>query len=302
MATRALETWRDSGSSHVVRIGGAAHRIQVLERGSASAALLLVHGFPTASFDWRRVIDAFAARWRVLAPDLLGFGLSDKPRRFPYSVFAQADVVERLLAARGVESLDVVAHDLGDTVVQELLARELERTARGEPGVALRSVVFLNGGLFPEAHRARLVQHALAGPLGPLLARFIGATQFARSFAALFGPETKPSPAELDETWQLVSHDGGARLAPKLLSYLEERRVHRARWVDALCRAPCPLRLVVGTADPVSGASLVARYRDQVPSPDIVELARIGHYPQLEAPGAVVDACEAFWRHHDRPG
>jgi len=205
-------------------------------------------------------------------------------------------MVERLLAARGIARVDVVAHDLGDSVAQELLARALERALRGERGIVYRSVVFLNGGLFPEAHRARLVQKVLAGPLGPLLVRFLDARAFGRSFAAIFGPATKPSAAELDESWQLVSHDAGHRLAPALLSYLAERRARRARWVDALIRAPCPLRVVVGTADPVSGESLVACFRELVPEPDIVALDGIGHYPQLEAPAAVIDACVAFWR------
>ncbi len=55
-----------------------------------------------------------------------------------------------------------------------------------------------------------------------------------------------------------------------------------------------PLRLVNGTLDPVSGAATVARYRDLIPNPDVVVLNDVGHYPQVEAPGAVLDAFLAF--------
>lgn len=293
---RALADWRAAGTRFEHAAGGTTHAIHVQARGAGAETLLLVHGFPTASFDWHRVIEAYAQRFRVLAPDLLGFGFSAKPRDLRYDVDLQADLVEALLAARGAARVHAVAHDLGDTVVQELLARQLDRAVRAQPGLELASVVLLNGGLFPEAHRPRPIQRLLAGPLGPLLVRCVGERRFARSFAALFGPDTKPDAAELAATWRLVSAESGQRLAPALLSYLRERRTRRGRWVGAVCRAPCPLRLVAGSADPVSGATLIARYRELVPAADVVVLDRIGHYPQLEAPGAVVDACVSFWR------
>mgnify|MGYP003377880407 CR=1 FL=1 len=58
--------------------------------------------------------------------------------------------------------------------------------------------------------------------------------------------------------------------------------------------APVPVRLIAGLADPVSGAHMVARYRALVPAPDVVELAAVGHYPQLEAPDAVLAAAIEF--------
>ena len=292
----ALAAWRDAGTTHDFVVGGRSHAIHVQQRGGGQAALLLVHGFPTASYDWHRVIDAFARRFRVIAPDLLGFGFSDKPRGVRYTVELQADLVESLLAARGAARVHVVAHDLGDTVTQELLARVVERRARGADGLQIASIVFLNGGLFPEAHRPRVIQRALASPIGPLLARFLGERRFARSFAAVFGPQTQPDDDALAAAWQLVAHDDGQRLAPAQLSYLAGRRARRARWVGALCGAPCPVRLVAGLADPVSGRTLVERYCELVPGPDIVELEGIGHYPQLEAPEAVIEACVSFWQ------
>jgi pimeloyl-ACP methyl ester carboxylesterase len=51
-----------------------------------------------------------------------------------------------------------------------------------------------------------------------------------------------------------------------------------------------PLRFINGLLDPISGAHMVARYRELVPHPDVVELPDAGHYPQLEAPGAVLAA------------
>lgn len=290
-----LAAWRQAGLRFAH--GGLG---QFYRRGGAGSAgaLLCLHGFPTASWDWHALWPILVARFaRVLAPDLLGFGWSDKPPGHAYSVLDQADRCEALLAAEGVRRIHLLAHDLGDSVAQELLARDLARRAEGAEGLIVLSAVFLNGGLFPEVHRPRLVQRLLLTPLGPWLVRRYDARRFGRSLAAVFGPRTQPSAQQLQEFWQLLCHDDGLRVLPQLIGYIPERRARRARWVGALQRTPAPLRLIVGLADPVSGAPLAARYSACVPRADVVPLPGIGHYPQIEAAEAVAAAFLAF---HDR--
>ncbi|MGB1582041.1 MAG: alpha/beta fold hydrolase, partial [Nevskiales bacterium] len=81
----------------------------------------------------------------------------------------------------------------------------------------------------------------------------------------------------------------------KLIRYINDRREHRDRWVEALQQADIPLRLINGPADPVSGRHMTERYRQLVPNPDIVLLDdAVGHYPQVEAPEAVLAAYAEF--------
>jgi pimeloyl-ACP methyl ester carboxylesterase len=280
-----IEDWRARGRRYVHR----GHPIFYVEEGSGPV-LLLIHGFPTASWDWTPIWAGLTARFRVIAPDLIGFGFSAKPGRYEYSVMDQADLCAGLLADRGVHEADVLAHDYGDTVAQELLARANE----GNAPLALRSVCFLNGGLFPETHRPRLIQKLLIGPLGPLVARLMKRSSFGRSFSAVFGPQTRPSPEEVDAFWRLVVENDGLRVMPRLIRYMTERRTHRERWVGALQRARVPLRVIDGAVDPVSGAHMVERYRELVPDADVVLLPEVGHYPQVEAPAAVLAAYLTF--------
>ena len=107
-----------------------AHRIAYWQEGEGRP-LLLVHGYPTSSWDWIRIWPRLARTRRVIACDMLGFGLSDKPRS-GYSIVRQADLQECLLSALGVEAYDAVVHDYGVSVGQELLARA------GEGGRAAR--------------------------------------------------------------------------------------------------------------------------------------------------------------------
>ena len=121
----------------------------------AGPVLLCMHGYPTASWDWHRVWPRLVQRYRLIAVDMLGFGFSDKPRDISYTIAAQATLHEQLLASLGIVDVHVLAHDYGDTVSQELMARQLERIQHGGSGLRLRTVSLLNGGLFPESHRAR---------------------------------------------------------------------------------------------------------------------------------------------------
>jgi pimeloyl-ACP methyl ester carboxylesterase len=265
---------------------------------TATPALLCIHGFPTASWDWHRVWDDLCARFAcVVTLDMLGFGFSSKPHPHDYSIFEQTDVHEALLARLGIRRVHLLAHDYGDTVAQELLARDVERRARGDATLVVESACLLNGGLFPETHRATRAQELLASSLGPELAKLTTEATFGAGLAAVFGPRTQPSTAELHDFWRLTSEQDGTRVVPELLGYMEERRRHRERWVGALQTTVVPLRVIDGADDPVSGAHMVARYRELVPEPDVVVLEGIGHYPQVEDSQGVV---RGFLTFHER--
>ena len=284
MTTRHLAEWMAAGGSREL----CGHRIFVRTAIAAGRPpLLLIHGYPTASYDWHRCWSRLAARYSLYAFDMLGFGLSEKPAA-PYPIALQADLCAALVEACGLDSVHVLAHDYGVTVAQELLAREREGAVR------LQSVCFLNGGLFPETHRARPVQKLLALPiLGPLLARTMSFEKFAATMTSIAG-RTPPSREELEDLWSLVVRDRGRPALARLIDYMAQRRHNRARWVGALVATQVPRRLVCGADDPVSGAHLAERYRQLVPDADVVVLDGVGHYPQLEAPDRVVDAYLAF--------
>ena len=254
--------------------------------------LVCLHGFPTASWDWHRLWPSLVATRRVIALDFLGYGFSSKPGDHVYSVSEQADIVLALVRALGIRRAHVLAHDFGDGVAQELLARLAEQGA--DLPLRLLSVCYLNGGLFMEAARPRLIQRVLLGPLGPWLSRRLSYPRFARSFAAIFGSNTRPNASELGDFWQLIAHDNGHHLAHALIQYIPERHRQRARWVAAMQNSRVPQRLVIGMADPVSGWRIGKRYRELLPSADVVELPGIGHYPQVEAPDAVLAAHAQF--------
>lgn len=290
----ALDAWREM--ARFLQLGGRRIAWWTSEESEEEKPwLLLIHGFPTSSWDWTAIWPALEAHFRLAALDMLGFGLSEKPRDIDYSIMNQADLQEALLEHLGVGEAHLFTHDYGDTVAQELLARHNERSL----SFSLKSLCMLNGGLFPEQHRARPVQKLGLSPLGPLVSLMMSRARLKQNFDAIFGPATKASTEEIDGHWSLMRENDGVAVMHKLLHYIPERKRHRGRWVGALSEARAPLRLIDGGADPVSGAHLYHYYLEQVPNADAVLFENIGHYPHTEAPAETMDA---FLDFHARLG
>ncbi|MCF5704314.1 alpha/beta fold hydrolase [Pseudomonas syringae] len=278
LAEIPLCVWRKRSQTFVFR--GQPIRYWTTGQGEP---LLLIHGFPTASWDWHYLWQPLAQRYRMIACDMLGFGDSAKPLNHTYSLLEQADLQQALLAHLQIEQpVHVLAHDYGDSVAQELLARHYEDR------IEIASCVFLNGGLFPETHRPVLMQKLLLSPLGWMIGRAFTRDALVKSFRQIFGPQTRPSESEMDDFWSLVDSNRGPRIMHKLINYIPERRVQRDRWLAAMQRGEIPLRLIDGEVDPISGAHMVERYRELIPDADTVQLPGIGHYPQTEAPVQVL--------------
>jgi pimeloyl-ACP methyl ester carboxylesterase len=264
--------------------------------------LLLIHGYPFNTWDWAPLWDRLTERFTVVAPDMLGMGFSAKPVAYGYTVHDHADMHEALLAHLGVGSAHVLAHDLGDSVGQELLARQ-QFDERAYGALQIESITWLNGGLFNEAYTPRLMQKLMSRtPLGDIMSPLQGSQLSRRliepTINEMFGPNTKPTRRMLDLFHEILEYNDGKRVLHKVGRFVTDRYAHRNRWVRAMRETAVPMRLIDGPVDPNSGRHMAQRYLEVIPNPDVVMLDdTIGHWPQIEAPDAV---WEAFVAHIDR--
>lgn len=276
-----LDEWRSGGS--FLDIDGL--RIFYRREGNGREPTLCLHGFPTASYDYHKVWDSLAEQFDLVAFDMVGYGFSSKPRNWGYTTFDQVDVLLALLKKLGIKRVHILAHDYGNTITQELLARLTE----GRLEFEIASICFLNGALFPETHRPIFAQKLLISPLGALFGRLIPDQVFMKNLAKVFGPLTQPTAEELANYVALFKDNDGKKIAHRLIRYMTERSRFRERWVPPLQQMKQPFRFINGLADPVSGAHLVRRFREVVPDQqDIVELEGIGHFPHVESPDEII--------------
>lgn len=283
--TDAVAAWRDRG--RLVRWSGHAVFVADVPAVDEQAPpLLLLHGFPTSSFDWRHVVDRLAARRRVIAPDLLGYGLTSKPARLR-PMAEQAALVEAVLADAGIDEVDLVTHDMGDTVGGELLARDLDGTL----SFHVHRRVLTNGSIYIGDADLRVGQRLLLALPPRRLPIGLPRLMLDRGLTEVFGDAHPPSQEELDAQWALLRARDGDRTMPIAIRYVEERRRSERRFTGAIERHPSPLLVLWGVDDPVALVSMTDRLleaRGDRPTERVL-LHDVGHFPMIEVPDVLAD-------------
>jgi pimeloyl-ACP methyl ester carboxylesterase len=254
---------------------------------SASSPLLVLHGFPTSSHDWVRVLAALARRRRVVLLDFLGFGLSAKPDQ-RYSLFEQADLVEGVADELGLGEVDLASHDMGDSVAGEVLARSIDGTLSF--GVTRR--VLSNGSVYIGMAHLTDGQQLLLSLPDERAADGLGRDALVGALRGTFAPDSDVPDEDVRAAADLILRDGGDRLLPRTIRYVEERHEHEGRWTGAIERHPAPLTIIWGDLDPVAVWPMAERLHEARPDATLVRLPGVGHYPMLEAPDAFAAAVE----------
>ncbi len=288
MLTGRVQAWSGSGTTEDV----LGHRLFVRRQEGRSPCLLLLHGFPSSSYDWRELL-ALRDGQATLAFDFLGFGLSDKPRDHVYSLAWQADAAEEIVRRAGSPPVLIVAHDMGTSVATELMARDLE----GRLEMSIAGALLFNGSILLDRASPTIGQKLLRSGMGPLFSRLTTERTFRAQFARIFSPAHPLSADEAADQWSLIAHNGGQRIAHRLIHYMDERERLTDRWHGAFRDWPRPLMLTWGLLDPVATTSVLDGLRALRPGVPVRELPEIGHYPQLEAPveiSAAVDEAQSL--------
>ncbi len=292
-STRAAcgpERWRDHFpfTSRWFCLG--RHRLHYVDEGNGSA-LLFVHGNPTWSFHWRRLLRALASQYRVIALDHLGSGLSDTPRRGPYGLTSHSRHLASFLDFLAPGPVTLVAQDWGGAI--GLHCALFER-----PGLFERFILF-NTGAFPPPR----VPARIAVCRTPLLGRFLvqGLNVFVRG--ALGMAMTNPGRLSAAEragilapypSWSrrrgiqaFLSDIPMSRSHPtwQVLEQLEAN-LHRLRTQ--------PVQLIWGMRDWCFDAHCLDRLLRAIPHADVTRIPDAGHWVVEDAPEDVQDSVLRF--------
>ena len=279
---------------HALTIDGL--RYHYVDEGCGEP-LLLVHGNPTWSFYWRELIGALRDRYRLIAPDHMGCGLSDKPADYSYCLATHTANLRRLISALDLRDITLVAHDWGGAIGLAAAVAEPDRFAR---------LVLLNTAAFRATRiplRIRLCRTPLLGKIAVQ-----GFNAFAR--AALWmavADRGRLSPAA--QAGLLAPYDSWAHrtavyrfvvdipLSSGHPSYatLEELEAGLPRL------AHLPVQLIWGMRDWCFTPWFLERFLDFFPAAEVHRLADVGHYVVEEAQERVVPLVERFLSAHPLP-
>jgi len=273
--------WSDAGTTIDTPDGSVWTRVvPAAAPAEGNDPLLVLHGFPSSSFDWRHVLPALSATHDVIFFDFLGFGSSAKPDR-RYSIELHANTAEAVAAHAGLERVVLVSHDMGNSVGGELLARDLA----GELDFEITRRLLTNGSIYIEMAQLTDGQQFLlalddaAFDLGD-----DAQTIFTGGVAATFSDAHPATPDELAGHWALMSRAGGDRLLPRTIRYIEDRRAREARYTRSIEQHPSPLHVIWGRRDPVAVYPMAERLVAARPDAALVTLGDVAHWPMIEDP------------------
>ena len=258
-----------------VPIGGT--RIHYVDEGEGFP-LLLVHGSPTTSALWRHQIPTLSRRFRVIAPDVLGFGKSVAPED-GVSFVEQADALRALLEHLGIDRYSVVGHDWGGPIASACAAQRPEQ---------VHQWVLINTTIRPSYRPPWYWKPFTAPVTGPLL--LIRANLWGRNLSGMMKAGSAP---EIGGHYLAASQPLGNRRTFLRLERLEGYQALMQKVAAALPAMPKAPLIIWGTHD--------AYFRNEhqdlkalLPDGDLIMLEGGGHFPQEDAPDAVTRELDAF--------
>jgi len=257
-------------------------RVHYIDEGQGDV-LLFVHGTPTWSFEWRQCVRALSETHRCIALDNLGFGLSDRPRDFDYSPESHARVLRAFVERLGLTDVTLVVHDFGGPIGLPLAVEQ--------PSIVRRLVV-LNTWMWSFADDAEMVRKAkvAAGGFGRFLYRY--ANFSLRVLTPYAYADRRKLTPRIHEQYLMPFRDVDSRgrvLWPLARAILGSSDFYDSLWAKRETLRGMPALIVWGMKDPAFPPRLLSRWRQVLPQATVVELP-VGHWPQEEAPDAVVEA------------
>jgi pimeloyl-ACP methyl ester carboxylesterase len=262
-------------------------RVAYRDAGSGET-LLLIHGMAGSSETWRAVIPQLAKKYRVIAPDLLGHGQSDKPRG-DYSLGAFAVWLRDLLDELGVTRATIVGQSLGGGVAMQFVYQH--------PDYCQRLVLISSGGLGPDVGwTLRLLSAPGAELILPVIAPkpVLNVGNKLRSWLSAAGIQS-PRGAEI---WSAYSSLSDSQTRHAFLRTLRSVVDYRGQAVSALNRlhltSELPTMAIWGDKDQIIPVDHAYAAQAARPGSRLEVLAGVGHFPHVERPTDVVDLIDDF--------
>ena len=243
--------------------------------------LVLLHGYPTSSYDYYKVLTQLSKKYRVIIHDHLGYGFSDKPLDYSYSLIEQADVALQLWKQLGLEEVTLLAHDYGTSVCTEILARHNKQ----QIDLQINNLILCNGSVHIELSQLRTIQKLLKNKYtGKWVAKLTSYSIFSKNLRNVYFDKTQATEKEMVAIWKQLENNNGRAVIHLLSSYMVERYTFWHRWIGALKETTIPTKIIWAKNDPVAVSAIAELLATEIPNNKLDWIENCGHFPMLESP------------------
>ncbi len=275
--------------SHFHREPAMGLALHYLDEGSGQP-ILMVHGNPNWSFYFRDLVRAFWKSHRVIAPDHIGCGLSDKPQKYPYTLAQHIRNLESLVLAQDLQDITLVVHDWGGPIGLGVAGRHPERFKR---------LVIMNTAAFASERMPFLLHLARVPVVGSLLIRGLGAFAHGVLATGIARPDRLSRAARRGYLYPYGNwHDRVANL--RFVQDIPMSRSHPSYAALAAVEeglghlSHLPTTLIWGEKDWVFTPHFLARFQRFFPQAEVQRLAWAGHLVAQDASPEVIAFLKEF--------
>jgi len=248
---------------------------------TSQKSMVILHGYPTSSFDYYKVLPELSKNYRLILHDHLGFGFSDKPKDVDYSLVTQADIALELWRQLGLKKIYLFAHDYGTSVATEIIARY----NANELDIEIEQLILTNGSIHIELSQLRTIQKLLKHKiLGKYVAKLTNFPIFRKNMKNIYFDTSRVTDNERKEMWKLIELNGGRKVIHKLTQYINERYLHWNRWVGALKETQIPTKIIWAKNDPIAVPAIAKLLSKEITNNTLYWLENTGHFLMLENP------------------
>jgi pimeloyl-ACP methyl ester carboxylesterase len=247
----------------------------------AKETLVILHGYPTSSYDYHKVLPALTDRYNLVIHDHLGFGFSDKPLNYSYSLIEQANVALLLWKALKLTNVIILAHDYGTSIATEIIARDHQNQLK----IKIKEIILCNGSMHIELSKLRPIQKLLKNKItGKWVAKLSNYLIFRKNIRSVYFDKQNANEEELKEMWFLLEHNGGRNVIHLLSNYINERYYFWHRWIGALKETQIPIKIIWAKEDPVAVKKIAELLATEIQNNKLYWIENCGHFPMLESP------------------
>ena len=248
---------------------------------SKKETLVILHGYPTSSYDYHKVLPQLAKKYRVILHDHLGFGFSEKPLDFSYSLIEQADIALQLWKQLILKKVVLLAHDYGTSVCTEIIARHNKQ----QINLQIEKLILSNGSIHIEFSKLRTIQKLLKNKYtGKWVAKLTNYPIFKKNMRNVYFDKTKVTDEELKEMWLQLEYNNGRNVIHLLTNYINERYYFWHRWVGALKETSINTTIIWAENDPIAIPKIAELLHKEISDNKIFWMKNCGHFLMLEQP------------------
>jgi pimeloyl-ACP methyl ester carboxylesterase len=261
-------------------------RVSHIDTVVGDKVILVIHGFGMSSYDYHKVIDELKLSYRMVIPDLIGFGFSSKPNNFYFSMIEQAQMLLKLLEEKNIKTVSVIAQGFGASVLCELLSV----INVGFSDLKIEKIWLLNLSLAVELSPTIEAQQGIIKYINTNFMKIASSYEMFKKYIRMnFCDKNAITDDELNVAWNLLITENGLKTLNFVDYWFIEIQQCCNRWLEAIKNSAATIEIIWGNDESSGDCETPKRINDYLKVEKTHVIENCGYFPMLENPSIFID-------------